>query len=379
MKTTELLEIKLSGTPRERGRIHGEAAKVLITDVVSHWRMNLSNFGQNSEAATHIDPDVYLSEFLLQTNYLNAIEKFAPGLLEEVRGIAEGSGQAFEDILGLQLMDEEWIFGLRRKLAKPTTKCTGFGVPDQANGVSYAGQNMDVSSWVEGSQVLLRVMPTETSPEALIFSIAGIIGLNGLNASGLGISCNTLAQLNYSIDGLPVAFVVRAILEKKSIDEAEQFLRTIIHASGQNYILSIAGDMRCFECGGTGVVRYAPDKYQGRVFHTNHPFVNKDESEIAELTRGRLHNTEARLTSICDRLGDTSQPLTLDCIKSALSAHDDPANPVSRPIDPDNGGNSIAYTAGASIYELAATPRLHFAAGPPCETEFRVFEFSASV
>jgi len=374
MKTADIPIIELTGTPRERGRLHGETARPLIANVVEHWRMDLGKYSRNSATAKPVDPDVYLNAFLSENNYLTSIEKWTPDLLEEVKGIAEGSGQTIENILGLQLIDEEWVFGLRRQLAKPTTKCTAFGVPNQANGVSYAGQNMDIPSWTDGNQVLLRVMPTETTPEALVFSMAGNMGLNGLNAAGLGITCNTLAQLNYSIDGLPVAFIVRSILTKKSIDEAEEFLHSIKHASGQNYILSSAGDMRCFECCSTSVVRYAPEEYQGRVFHTNHPLINKDESEISELTTKRMQNSPPRLASICGRLGDVSQLLTLEMIKAALASHDDPAYPVSRNID--NEGSSIGFTAGSSIYELGATPRLHLAAGPPCETAFEVFDFT---
>ena len=375
MKTAELPVIELSGSPRERGRIHGETAKPLIADMIEYWQADLGNYGKNSVRSKPVDPNSYLDQFLSQADYLSAIKRWAPDLLEEVKGIAEGSGQTFENILGLQLVDEEWIFGLRRGLNKPTTKCTAFGVPDQTNGVSYAGQNMDVPSWVEGKQVLLHVMPTETSPEALIFSIAGSLGLNGLNASGLGITCNTLVQLNYAINGLPVQFIVRSILEKHSIDQAEQFLRSIPHASGQNYILSASGDMRCFECCGTSVARYAPDTYRGRVFHTNHPLVNQDESDVLPPKKRRSNNTVARLESISRRLGDATDTITLGDIKAALAAHDDPDNPVSRRINIDNIGSSIGYTAGSSIYELGVRPRFHLASGPPCETEFKTFDF----
>ena len=374
MRTADIPVIELSGSPRERGRIHGEAAKPLIATVVENWRADLGNFGKNSANTQPIDPSSYLDRFLSQTDYLTAIEKWTPNFLEEVKGIAEGAEQDFETILGIQLMDEEWIFGRRLRLDKPTTKCTAFGVPNPADSISYAGQNMDVPSWVEGKQVLLRVMPTETSPEALIFSMAGNIGLNGLNASGLGITCNTLSQLNYAINGLPVAFIVRSILEKHTIDEAEIFLRAIKHASGQNYILSSPGDIRCFECCGTSVVRYAPDTYQGRIFHTNHPLVNQDESDVLPPEKRRSKNTVARLESICHRLGDAIDKVTLGDIKAALAAHDDPDNPVSRNIN--NQGSSIGYTAGAAIYELEVVPRLHLASGPPCETAFKIFEFN---
>jgi isopenicillin-N N-acyltransferase-like protein len=379
MHTADIPIIELSGTPRVRGRVYGEAARSSIANVVACWRSGLDTFSQDGDSKKGTTVETYLNDFFSQSNYLSAISAWAPGLLDEVKGIAEGSGQALRDILGLQLIDEEWIFGLRRRLDKPTTKCTAFGVPDQAEGVSYAGQNMDVPSWVDGNQVLLRVMSHRKDsdnievPEAMMFSVAGNIGLNGLNASGLGVTCNTLPQLNYSVCGLPVAFIVRSLLEKHSIDQAEQFLHAIPHASGQNYILSSSGDMRCFECCSTGVERYLPAEYQGSVFHTNHPLVSQDTSELLEHFTNRSENSEARLNSICHRLGEASHLLTLEDIKAALAAHDDRDNPVSRNIN--KAGSAIGFTAGASIYEFSDKPRLHLAAGPPCQTDFLTFDF----
>jgi len=131
--------------------------------------------------------------------------------------------------------------------------------------------------------------------------------------------------------------------------------------------------MRCFECCGTSVVRYAPEEYQGSVFHSNHPLVNQDECDVLPPEKRRSKNSVARIDSIAHRLGDTSKSITLDAIKAALAAHDDPENPVSR--NSNNEGSSIGFTAGSSIYELSAVPRLHLAAGPPCETAFEVFDF----
>lgn len=373
MNTNEIVIVELAGTPRERGRIYGETAKALIAEVVVRWKDDLGNF-KPCNFSKYDNSEAYLEAFLSQTNYLKGIEKWAPELLEEVKGIAEGSGQAFETILGLQLIDEEWLFGLSCQLGKPTNKCTAFGVPRQNQRSGFAGQNMDVPSWVEGLQVLLRIMPTEKSSEALIFSVAGVIGLNGMNSSGLGITCNTLAQLTSSIDGLPVSFIVRSILRCQTLDHAEQFLRSIKHASGQNYILSSRNEMRCFECSAHKVVRYIPEHNQGRVFHTNHPLVNDDISELS-VAKNHNRNSNARLNSISTRLGEIKQVTTLEAIKTALSAHDNLAHPVSRQITPDNIGNSIGYTAGASIYEFSEKSRLHLSAGPPCQTDFKVFEF----
>ena len=374
MKTTDLSVIELIDTPRERGRIYGKAAKPQIAKIVELWRAELGNYGAESSIEQTIDPDIYLNEFLSQTGHLEAVTQWAPELLEEIKGIADGCGQPFAYIFGLQLLDEEWMYGQNRRLSRPTEKCTAFAVSNQVDNLSFAGQNMDVGSWVDKKQVLLRVMPMGNAPEALVFTLAGNTGLNGLNAKGLGVTCNTLAQLNYSSDGLPVGAIVRSILTMNSIDEAEQFLRRVPHASGQNYILSSAGDMRCFECSANRVVRYRPESGDQRIFHTNHPLVNDDQNDLLAPAKRRSTNTVARFNSICTRLGDSSQTLTLDDIKAALSAHDDPDNPVSR--NTNNENSPIGFTAGSSIYELGPVPRLHLAAGPPCETDYEAFEFS---
>lgn len=374
MNTLDMPIIKLQGSPAARGKVYGAHQKQQIADIVARWRADLGNFGKNSETATAVDADQYVQAFFTHTNYLSAIRQWTPSLLEEIEGIAAGAEQPLENILGINLMDEEWIFGLRRGLDKPSNKCTAFGIPDGENNCSYAGQNMDIGSWVDGRQLLLHLYPAAENNEALIFSIAGCIGLNGLNAQGLGVTCNTLAQLSPDTEGLPVLFIVRSLLEKNSIDEAEEWLRQIPHASGQNYILSSKYEMRCFECSRAGVVAYTPSQYQGRVFHTNHPLVSQDiEKNLVETTGHRLANTEARLQSICTRLGEAPQKVSLQAIIDAVSAHDDPSNPVSRNINQE--GSSIGFTAGSSIYEFNHRPRLHLAAGPPCETAFKAFDF----
>jgi len=373
MNTNDLPVIELQGTPRERGLIHGESLKTSIAAVLEHWLSDLGNYGSNDSGTTCWNVDTYLDGLLSNTRYLQAIEKTAPHLLEELKGIADASGQPFNHILGLNLMDEEWVYGLRNSLDKPTHKCTAFATSKQTDGISYAGQNMDICSWSEGYQILFRHMATEDKPEVLLFAIAGSLGLNGLNASGVGVTCNTLSQLDFATDGLPVAFVVRLILEQQGLDAAVSLLKKLHHASGQNYILSSRDQALCFECSSTSVVPYTPESLNGRLFHTNHPLISSDISTIKALAETPTANTQARLDSITQRLGNTKTKVTLSEIKAALSAHDNPSHPVSRQCN--KTGSSIGYTAGSVIYEFTSPPRLHLAAGPPCETEYLCFDF----
>lgn len=51
-----------------------------------------------------------------------------------------------------------------------------------------------------------------------MFSHAGMVGLCGVNSAGVAISCNNLSQLNHKTSGLPVAFVVRGILQRSTFE-----------------------------------------------------------------------------------------------------------------------------------------------------------------
>ena len=63
--------VQLAGTPRERGRIHGEALRPLISRGMRRWRGAIL-------ASTGLDPDDYLDRFLESSDFLPAIERWAP-------------------------------------------------------------------------------------------------------------------------------------------------------------------------------------------------------------------------------------------------------------------------------------------------------------
>lgn len=368
MKTNDMPLLVLSGTPRERGMHHGQQLAQQIAYTLRSWKADLGTYGLEGNGVD--DLDNYLAMFFKNTDFVSAIEKWTPDLLEEIQGIADGSNQPFEHILGLQLMDEEWLFGLENRRVRPTSKCTAFGIPGQP---TFSGQNMDINPWSEGKQIVLHTRNSGSFPDVLLFSIAGSIGLNGVNRAGLGVTCNTLASLKNGITGLPVLFVLRKLLQQTSIEEAVAFLERVEHASGQAYILSSRSEVRCFECSCAGVVEYSPRLSNGAVFHTNHALANASAAYRGRVSMASAYSSIERLNSISRHLGQNEQGAELTKIKAALSAQDDPKNPVSRTLNKD--GDHISFTAGSSIYQMSDPPRLHLAAGPPSETDYVVFDF----
>jgi hypothetical protein len=370
-----LRKIELRGSPRERGRIHGETLRPLVREHLERWREALV-------ADLGVEPDAYVHEFLRDTNFLPAIERWTPRLLEELRGIAEGAGTDFRYTFVRALSDEEPWYRRERKLAAMTAKgCTSLGADARDGRPTVIAQNMDMPGWCDGHQVLLHVIDPSSPVEVFAFTVAGKISLCGMNSAGLGMCCNTLSQLDYARDGLPEDFVVRGFLERASLAAGLEFLRTVPHASGQNYTVAGPGSPAInLECSAGAVAEFRPPQCGDRVYHTNHPIANRDQdtfrASTAGLTSEQLEQlyygtSHPRLAAIERSFGNPATLPTVEGMKAALSSHQ---GPVCR--HGEREGRYDHFTLGCLVMELGARPRLHVAPGPPCRTDFQVFSFA---
>ena len=369
--TIPVLDLKGSG--KERGRAHGEALRDPIGELVARWKAEL--------ASVWGDPDGYIREFLSDTRFPDAINRWTPDLMEEVEGIAEGSAQSFETMFAFQCIDEEWWYGRNKKYGihlPAFDKCSVIGVCGQDQPV-FVAQNMDIYAYEDGFQILLRIKEENSELESLVFSQAGLIALNGMNNHRIAECVNALLQLDQRIDGLPVAFVNRGILKQETFEDAVDFVKSVNHASGQAYTIGGPENVMTFECSAQSAVRFESSPNATRLFHTNHPFVNPDQEifrtflkAIGQQPTDWYPNSSMRYAALEKRPGDPDIPVTIQSIKDALSSHDDPANPVCRHKNEDGTGG---FTFGCSIYELGPKPRLHLAPGPPCSTSFEIVSF----
>ena len=136
--------IEIKGPPRERGQSLGQEAVDLIRlNLDRYWRLfqdvaGLSQSRVTAETAGFIEP----------------IEAYAPTLLEEMRGIAEGSGVTLAEILALNCRTE---FLSAAKV--PFQECTAiFAGPEAtADGHTLLAQNWDWAEILRGGMVLLQI------------------------------------------------------------------------------------------------------------------------------------------------------------------------------------------------------------------------------
>src|SRR5918995_1242036 len=265
IQATGLPVVTCTGSPAERGEQHGEALRGMITEGLARWAESIGS--------THgVAPDTYIAGFVEGTDFLPAIQRWTPGLLDEIEGIARGAAQPWQWIYAYNLLDEEWTWARDQK-AGTGPGCTVAGFASE-NGTPVLAQTMDIPNIHDGTQAVLRIEPDD-SPATLVFTHAGMIGLTGCNEDGLAVVVNNLDMLPASHTGLPVAFVLRGILARRTLAAAVDFVRQIAHAPGQHYGIAAPEGLASVEGWAIGVAVNAESGT--RLLHTNHP-LHTDET-----------------------------------------------------------------------------------------------------
>ena len=148
------------GSPYEVGRVHGAAVAGMIRAEVEA-RLG----GQDRDAAfRHVaGVDAF-------------VNRWAPHLLDEVRGIADGAGIDRRAALWLQ-------WGMRAPEA-----CTAFAVGPEftGDGTVYAGQTKDTGPGANERSIVLKVRP-DGRPAILSFSYAGHLAQIGISSTGVSL------------------------------------------------------------------------------------------------------------------------------------------------------------------------------------------------
>ncbi|QGY40552.1 acyl-CoA--6-aminopenicillanic acid acyl-transferase [Pseudodesulfovibrio cashew] len=261
--------IQLSGTSYEMGRIHGEA----LADQIAEFVATVTEVHQANNASLRVAKDAL--ETFCNKN-LGFLEKFSPELVEEMRGIADGAGVSFKEILYLNSfleLEDLRAPGVGAKVLPDSLwGCTTFNVTPEAGegGRAYIGQTYDMEKYYEKFLCLLRIAP-ENGPAALVISFAGIVGLVGLNTAGVGAVINKVTATD-ARPGVIYPFIMRKALGSERIGDALGAAIFSPRASGINYQFAGSGVAFCAE---TSATYYQLLEIDGAIAHTNH-FVGRD-------------------------------------------------------------------------------------------------------
>ncbi len=345
--------LDLHGSPYERGYTHGQLLRDDIHAVIALLKEDIA-------ASSGLEADTFIHRFLNGTGYVDAMRRWTPELLEEVQGIAAGSGMDEASILMHQLGDE-FYFNVERFSVH---KCSSIGVDRHASGPAIAAQNMDIPEYFHGFQTVMRIREEESGRDMMLLTIPGHLGITGMNRSGVSINCNILIQLTSALGGLPVTAIVRGVVARGSHEEALAFVRGVDHASGQNYLIGGPERVLSLECSADTIAEFRPFTEASFTYHTNFPLANPDYSvrylemldEQGRTVEEGLYRCQ-RIPSFERRFGPGTEPFGVDEIQEVLASRDHEGVDVV----------SNAYTYASVIYVLDGTPLFLIAPGKPHE------------
>jgi len=256
--------IDLAGSPLEIGLGHGEA----LREPIREFAASVLEVHQANNPFLKAEKG-QLAGFC-QRN-LGFLEKFSPALVEEMRGVARGADVPFGDVLLLNCfleLEDLRAPGLGGKaLPDALWGCTTFNVTGQASadGQALIGQTYDMEAYYQRFLRVLRIRPAQ-GPAQLLITFAGILGLNGLNAAGVGAVINKVAATD-ARPGVIYPFVMRKALASERIGDALGAVIFSPRATGITYQLAGAGVAFCAE---TSAQAYELLEINGAIAHTNH-------------------------------------------------------------------------------------------------------------
>ncbi|MBZ6077203.1 C45 family autoproteolytic acyltransferase/hydolase [Microvirga puerhi] len=343
--TTPCPLIEVSGLPRERGRQYGEQAADRVRLGIEHYSEQL---GSNNLTAEGIKA--------LVKRFEPTIDRFDPTYLEEMRGISEGAGVAFESVVLLNARTE--ILKLAQRPADERNVpdddpdgCTGVvALPEVTkDGRLIHAQNWDWKVECADTAVVLKIR-REDGPDILTFTEAGALARSGFNAAGIAITANYLeTDRDYRRLGVPLALIRRKVLEQRQVAASMRAVYVTPKSAANNMIVSQANGIAIdFEC--------APDETfqvhaeRGLIVHANH---FQSPVALSKLKDTGIENTpdslyrDLRVRALIEpHLGH----VTRDTVKNAL--FDDFETPwsVCRPPR-KNLSNNLSATVAMIVME----------------------------
>lgn len=242
-KTFPYLEV--SGTYQDLGFAIGQKFKNQLQQSLKIRQQKISNYPN------------YLK---LVEPYFKLTERFFPQYIEEARAL---SLAADIPLLDFFLMNTREIF------EEASGHCT---IAVSFNNGAVVGHNEDWDN-IEAINHLYVLKATVNGTTFLGLQYIGALGVSAtMNNWGL-VQCINGLSAGVAV-GVPKNFIARAILEAKSLDEAEKIIRTAPCASGFNHVLVQNHEVRNFELSGNLI---------GETKLINHPFVHTNHFLTPEL------------------------------------------------------------------------------------------------
>lgn len=288
--------LELSGSPYEMGWRHGAAHAGAIRHF-SDERQRLSGAPKWTGRALPPSEVIALAEACLPAH-----RQYAPALMDELQGMADASGETLARLIinngFTDFIDTVYAHGARvREPLYEAHNCTAFLVSNAAaaQGKAMYGQTWDMHASATPHVLLLRGRPAE-GPAFLVLSVAGCVGMMGMNEAGICIGVNNLMGGDGQV-GVTWPFVIRRALAQTTLAAALACVTEAPLAGAHNYLL-LDRDGRGYNIEAmSSRQRITPlaERNGGALVHTNHCLFDETAACEREREPFSLASSEKRL------------------------------------------------------------------------------------
>lgn len=340
------------GSHYEMGRQIGEEQRDKVVKMLVSYRQMLAS----AEEELGLDWD---RAILHSRKYQPFIEEFLPQYLDEVRGIADGAGVDFDDLLVLNSIEALTSDALH-------LKCTSIAAAGEvtADGTVLIGHNEDWLPEDQELQFLVHAVPDD-EPPFLAMTYGGLLPNIGFNAAGIAQACDSVYPNDARL-GVPRIFVSRKVLSAQTISDAIRATLLRRRAAGYNHLIADShGEIYNVEVSATAFdAIYAQEGYAVHCNNYLSPLMLEYEDHTEDLIGTRVRVNRARRL-MQQRLGR----LTIRDFKEILSDHVNYPNSICGHEDPSDPPMDRSRTICSLIMDLQERI-MWYCYGPPCSGEY---------
>jgi isopenicillin-N N-acyltransferase-like protein len=344
------------GSPGDRGLALGRAVAGPVANTVAvYTRLFAEDMGLDGAETARLGHEVAVR-----------LSATRPDLVDEIEGIAGGSGQEPDVLFAVNARTELLAGGARASGGDGECSTVARVAPN--GGHSLLAQNWDFHPDLAGSRLVWIV--ERAGGWFATFTEAGIVAKTGLNSAGLATALNFLAASDDGgVDGIPVHVLLRMLLDEcADADAADSLLRSArMSASACITVVADAaaggggGHATAYELSPAGCGAVEAD--EGRLAHTNHFLVPQAAVDVVLAGPGSS-STLRRLDQVSAGLRDVRDGTAVDDLGGLLSTEHG-QDPVFRRGDPSEPWVIRSATLATVVYDVTERQMWIRAAGGP--------------
>ncbi|MBS7615042.1 hypothetical protein KEJ18_04850 [Candidatus Bathyarchaeota archaeon] len=342
------------GKPYEIGLSHGKELREQIQRLYGSWYNGWVKANGVHEVEKNIEKALPRFEALFRND--------APEVLEEIRGVADGSGMSYREILLLNVLEE---IRLEMFYSSNPFGCTQIAVTGDvtSNRKLLIGKNEDGGEWNRGEYAHAKIEPEDGNRFISLFQPGRVAAYIGFNKAGLCFSQSSAGVVNDIGFGYPRLILFRLMMERCSnVEQALDYISAHNYAvAGINLMLADkeANVVLVEKTHSFQAERYPED---GILIGVN-VFLSKDMRPL--WTRKMVSNIKdsvLRIDRILELLVPQKGKIDHETLKMVLRDH-------------ENGENSICShggwrpTGSSYVYDPQSL-RIQICEGKPCQNEY---------